>query len=316
MDIEKEIVPRMKSLASLCPAHDTLAMFIRAPNIIATDTSTWLVRRDRLVSLLGIRKDIMSSLVFRQPSILFNSVQKTTGPKIRFLTERVRHKYELQDMLVVHPSLLKIGWGRLARVEFLRSPAVPTAWQSECPYPPPSKHNVLGDNDDFDLMADLYKQQADDALQSDKAQAMSKKQRKSFAQKTETDKQTKLKENALKEKEQELRKEWHLNKVVVTWTTKQMVYHFPKYLSFLQEYTLRAKRDKMWTMKHLERENLAPKDMEEIVGKVLRRKYVKRKLVTMDWDNKEMKKRMTRRVQRMRVKQAQHPPVEKGTIYM
>ena len=287
LDIEKEIIPKFRALQQIFPNEDTLSIFIRAPNIIATKTSTWLQRRDKMNNLLGIRQNIFVGALSKQPSILFNSIIKTTSPKIRFLCDRVRSKYELESILIVQPSILKVGWGRLARIEFLRSNSVPSEWQNECINPPPITQNILNDADDSDL------DNLNDAPVDKKKEAERVRMRR------------------LKQKEKEMNREWHLNRPCVTWNHHQMKHNYPHYIKFLEEFTLRAKRAKMWTKKDLV--SITSKEMEGIVGEALRKKYVRSrtKMGGVDWKKKEEQQRQNKRVKRMKNKMSKLPKVQK-----
>merc|ERR1712136_537579 len=74
----------------------------------------------------------------------------------------------------------------------------------------------------------------------------------------------------LRMKEREMDREWHLNRPAVSWNHHQMKHNYPKYTQFLEEFTLRAKRSKMWTKRDLA--EITTKQMEGIVGEALRRK--------------------------------------------
>ena len=104
-------------------------------------------------------------------------------------------------------------------------------------------------------------------------------------------------------------REWHLNRPAVTWNHHQMKHNYPKYTQFLEEFTLRAKRSKMWTKRDLA--EITTKQMEGIVGEALRRKYVRRRLDGMNWDKEQLKQRQNKRLKRIRKKMAETPQVEK-----
>merc|ERR1712048_700352 len=180
-----------------------------------------------------------------------NSIIKTTSPKIRFLCDKVRNKYELESMLNVQSSILKVGWGRLARIEFMRSTQIPAEWQ-QCINPPPIVSGNSG----------------------------------------------------------EAPQEWHLNRPCVTWNHHQMKHNYPHYVKFLEEFTLRAKKNKMWNKQQLEA--ISTKEMEQIVGNALRQKYARtRSKNYFDWNKKEEKKRQHKRAKRLKSQKRKAIKVQK-----
>lgn len=294
-DIENVILPRIASFSDLfvfCK-QDTMSMVIRHPQLLSQNVSFWLQKKAKINKILNIHRNILHTIINKQPGILCNSIIKTTAPKLRFLSEKVYHKSELETLLYTTPSLLKVGWNRLARIEFLRSNAIPYKWKQNVTEFPPIK-NALGDviyNEEYERIAEQKKEKDE----------QSKNIRSESASETGFDWSETKSEPDYRSVGRDLDiglKPWHLNRPCVSWSHYKMLHVFPNYRQFLEEFTLRCKRSQMWTKKNLVGMNT--KEMENIIGYHLKWKYSRRKIKEINWQQKNVNRSKCRKRKKMK----------------
>ena len=304
-DLNSQIIPRIDGLSLIFPNFDKYIILARAPQLISMETGFYLTKRDKLNKIFNFGKNrnnnsknnssgneikISPSFLFflhKQPTILLNSILKSTYPKSKFLFEKCRSQHEFRMVLIKYPAILKIGWNRLARIEFLRSGSVPQEWKSAAQNPPMLKNIDLNYDDlDSDLNSDSnanninttnksnldrMRYNMNDNSGGDKSWKQTKKEIRDWSELKEEVKHPDDEKIDFVEKTS-IEREWYLQYPAVLWAHSKMLFHFPKYINYLQEMTLRCKRNELWTMNDLK--NIDSREMELIVGNGLKRKYI------------------------------------------
>ena len=282
MDIDNDVIPRMEGIKDIFPNCDYISIFIDSPVLISQDTNYWITKRDRINNYLNITDELYIKGLSRRPGILFNSIIKSTLPRVRFFTDKCLNKSEFIKFFVISPYILKTGWGRLARFEFLRSKMIPKKWKIPKILPPNYENKVKVNpiwkkelNDTVGLNDDLSDESDDDEYS---AGNIGKYKTDFVRDKEKFDRKVK-----------EYTNEWSINEIITKWHHRRMTYTYPYYIKFLREYTLRIKNNDNWTIKDVEM--IKTKEMEDIIGNYLYKKYSNKRMDIIRWRVKGKKPR-------------------------
>ena len=280
-DFKNEIIPRIDGINEIFPNYDKFAVLWRAPELLDKETSFYLNKRDKIGKIFNLKNnDLIEFILHKQPRILCDSILKTIYPKCKFLYEKCKHQREFILILKNHPNILKCGWGRLARIEFLRSRAVPADWKHATVHPPILKNIDLNYDETSESKYNTSETKTNNNVNNNnnnnqewsemKEKIYESRQKQEDSKASESDRNKKV---SLEEKTNQERT-WYLHNPAIKWNHNQMLVVFPKYISFLKEMTLRAKQNELWTMNDLK--ELDTRQMEMIVGNTLKQKYLRK----------------------------------------